>query len=195
MENTSSQISCRGCGAGVSPASSICEYCGNPVRITTLKSTVDLSKPVLLKYAKSYENNADEENAFLSLGLIFLQLGQYEKAKKCFDDAIDDDPVNSEAYFYKSIATLGGKKPFLCNRSIIDEVLSLISAAKELNSEPLFLYLSAIIKFDYFARKNFKILPDFREDFSEAISSGLGLGDADALLTVIRVDLPAELKV
>ena len=73
MENNSSQVSCRACGAGVSPASSICDYCGNPVRITTLKSTVDLSKPLLMKYVKlflNYKASAPEIISISSLVII-----------------------------------------------------------------------------------------------------------------------------
>lgn len=195
MENNSSQISCRACGAGVSPASSTCDYCGNPVRITTLKSTVDLSKPLLMKYVKSYENDAEDENSNVSLGLIFLQLGQFDKAKQRFDDAIDDDPVNSEAYFYKAVATLAGKKPFLCSRNLINEVLSQLGAARELDSQPLYSYLTAIVKYDYFARKKFKISPDYRDELNDAHNSGVALGDIDSLLTVVRVDVPDELKI
>jgi tetratricopeptide (TPR) repeat protein len=195
MENNSSQISCRACGAGVSPTSSICDYCGNPVRITTLKSTVDLSKPLLMKYAKSYENDAEDENPNISLGLIFLQLGQFDKAYKRFDDAINDDPVNAEAYFYKAVAALAGKKPFVCSRKVINEVISQLDAASEVDSQPLYTYFSAIVKYDYFVRKKIKILPDYKDDLNEARNSGVALGDIDALLTVIRVDLPDELKI
>ncbi len=195
MENNSSQVSCRACGAGVSPISSICDYCGNPVRITTLKSTVDLSKPLLMKYVKSYENDAEDENSNVSLGLIFLQLGQFDKANQRFDDAINDDPVNSEAYFYKAVATLAGKKPFICSRNVINKVLSQLGAARELDSQPLFSYLSSIVKYDYFARKKFKISPDYKDDLNDARNSGVALGDIDALLSVVRVDLPDALKI
>ena len=194
METKSSQISCRACGAGVSATSSTCEYCANPVRITTLKSTVDLSKPLLLKYAKSYENDSEDDKTNISLGLIFLQLGQFNKAKERFDEAINDDPVNAEAYFYKAVADLEGKKPFVCSRKIINEVISQLDAARELDSQPLYTYFSAIVKYDYFVRKKIKITPDYKDDLNDARESGVALGDIDALLTVIRVDLPDELK-
>jgi tetratricopeptide (TPR) repeat protein len=195
MGSNSSQVSCRACGAGVSPASSICDYCGNPVRITTLKSTVDLSKPLLMKYVKSYENDAEIENSNVSLGLIFLQLGQFDKANQRFDAAINDDPVNAEAYFYKAVADLEGKKPFVCSRKVINEVISQLDAARELDSQPLYTYFSAIVKYDYFVRKKIKITPDYKDDLNDARESGVALGDIDALLTVIRVDLPDVLKI
>lgn len=192
MENSSLQISCMCCGAGVATSNSLCEYCGNPIRITTLKSTVELSKPLLMKYAKSYESDQVDEKSKFSLGLIFLRLGQYEKAVNSFDEAIYDDPVNSEAYFYKAVASLSGKKPFLCSRSVIDDILSQIDSAREIESQPIFSYFSAIIKYDYFARKGFKTNPDYESELSDAFETGVALGDIDTLLTVIRVELPDE---
>jgi tetratricopeptide (TPR) repeat protein len=148
-----------------------------------------------MKYVKSYENDAEDENSNVSLGLIFLQLGQFDKANQRFDDAINDDPVNSEAYFYKAVATLAGKKPFICSRNVINKVLSQLGAARELDSQPLFSYLSSIVKYDYFARKKFKISPDYKDDLNDARNSGVALGDIDALLSVVRVDLPDALKI
>ncbi len=189
------QATCRCCGAVVHATGTQCEYCGNPIRITTLRSASQLSKPVLMKYLRNYEATRSENNSsHISLGIIYLQLGQFAHAKDRFDKAIELDPMHAEAYFYRAIARLENKKPFLCARPLIDEVLRDLDAAYEIEQQALYKYISALIRYDYFQRKNFRIEPNFAEEFEIAKSMGIGSGDMDLVQAVLNINVIPELQ-
>lgn len=190
------QASCRCCGSTVQATATRCEYCGNPIRITTLRSASELSKPVLMKYLHNYEAaRSHDESSPIALGIIALQLGQFNLAKNRFDEVIKADPSHAEAYFYRAIAVLQNKKPFMCPRPVIDEALRDLDSAYLIEQQAIYKYFSALIRFDYFHRKKFRVEPHFMEEFKCAQSTGIGSGDLDLLLTVINIEVPSELKI
>lgn len=195
MDTQTLQAVCRCCGATVQATESKCEYCGNPIRITTLRSASELSKPVLMKYLRNYEAaGSQDKSSPIALGIIYLQIGQFAHAKDRFDEAIEADPIHAEAYFYRAIAVLQKRKPFVCPRPVIDDALRDLNAAYEIEQQAVYKYFSALIRYDYFHRKKFRIEPDFAGDFELAKSMGIGSGDMDLLRKVISVDVPAELE-
>ena len=191
MTTQISQVSCRNCGANVELSSRACEYCGNPVSITTLRSAALLSKPLLLKYAKSYETTAiSGEDKDCALGIIFLNLRQYQKARASFDISVSNTPDSSELYFYRAISTLAGRKPFLCVRSEINDIIQDLSSAIDIEDRPIYRYFLAIIKYDYFHRKSFRINPSFADELCYAKDLGLANGDVEILLKLLELELP-----
>jgi len=188
------QAACRCCGATVPATASQCEYCGNPIRITTLRSASDLSKPVLMKYLRNYEADGPQENSSsLARGIIYLRLGQFAHAKDRFDEAIEADPVQAEAYFNRAIAILQKKKPFLCPRPVIEEALRDLDTAYNIEQQAIYKYFSALIRYDYFYRKKFRINPEFSDEFEIVKKVGIGSGDMESLRSVIGVEIPPEL--
>lgn len=196
METQTLQAACRCCGSTVQATASQCGYCGNPIRITTLRSASELSKPVLMKYLHNYEAvKSQDESSPIALGIIALQLGQFSLAKDRFDEVINADPSQAEAYFYRAIAVLQKKKPFMCLRPVIDGALRDLDSAYLLEQQAIYKYFSALIRFDYFHRKKFRVEPDFMEEFEFVKSTGIGSGDIELLLTVINLEVPFELKI
>lgn len=195
MNTQTLQANCRCCGAVVQATEIQCTYCENPIRITTLRSAAELSKPLLMKYLQNYESAGPEGNSsHIALGLIYLQIGQFSHAKDRFNKVIESDPINSEAYFYRAIAVLQNKKPFLCSRSLIDEALCDLDAAYEIEQQAVYKYVSALIRYDYFHRKKFRIQPDFTDEFEIAKSMGIGSGDMDLLRSILNINLIPELQ-
>jgi tetratricopeptide (TPR) repeat protein len=157
-----------------------------------LKSIASLSLPVIQKLARSYEKDSSSQDAKQSLALLFLRLGQYERAQKMIDEAIYEDPGNDELYLVQGIIALGGKKPFLCTRQIINLALKSANTAFSIREAASYKFFSAIVKYDYFHRKGFLIQPNFIEDLQEVNAIGLASGDKDELLKVVRFDVTAE---
>lgn len=190
------QATCRFCGAGVHTDLEQCDYCGNPVKVVTLKTAAELSRPILLKYVSNYESaTGDDVAAPLALGILSMQLGQFSAAKERFDASIDSDPTNSEAYLYRALARLAYKKPFMCPRPVIDDVLSDLETAWQIRSLPIFKYVSALVRYDYFFRKKFKVSPTHIDEFQEALGAGVGRGDIELVLSKINCQVPTELVV
>ena len=196
METHTLQATCRCCGSTVQATESQCEYCGNPIRITTLRSASDLSKPILMKYLHNYEAaGSHDESSPIALGIIALQLGLFILAKDRFNEVIKADSTHAEAYFYRAIAVLQKKKPFMCPRPVIDEALRDLESAYLIEQQAIYKYFSALIRFDYFHRKKFRVEPDFMEEFEFTKSTGVGSGDLQLLLAVINLEVPYELKI
>lgn len=147
-----------------------------------------------MKYLHNYEADESVDKSPIALGIIYLQIGQFTHAKNRFDEAIELDPVNAEAYFYRAISVLKKKKPFLCTRALIDELLRDLDTAYEIEQQAIYKYFGALVRYDYFQRKKFRIEPDFADEFETAKSMGIGSGDMDLLRTVINVDVPPELE-
>lgn len=187
------QINCRCCGASVDTASNKCDYCQSPIRISSLGSTSNLSTSTLMKYAKSYENaDQDGEDSNFARGIIFLKLGQLEKASENFSLSIDNNPLNADAFYYLGLTRLGGKKPFLCQRPVINKVIADLEAAIDIENKGIFHYCVAIIKFDYFKRKGFHIASDYIKSLTEAKVSGLVIEETSELREYLGVKLPEE---
>lgn len=195
MEVLGAHSTCHCCGAAVEASAEVCRYCENPVRISSLRSTASLSAPLLLQYLGNYQTGSGGQSAQLSIGVIFLRLGQLQKARACFDAAIQSDPVNSEAYFNRAISTLERRKPFLCARPVIDDALRDLDSAFQLEQRPIFKYLSALIKYDYFYRKGFRIDPDFGADGQIALRGGISTDEVQVLANVVNIEVPSELKI
>ena len=195
METTTvSQLNCRNCGATVNHSYTECGFCAAPIRITTLKNVVSLEMAVALKLARAYEKDVSDEEAKLSLALLLLKLGQYDKAQKVISEAIEANPGNDELYLAQGIAALSGKKPFLCSRPAINIALQSVDAAFFIRELAVYKLFSAIVKFDYFKRKGFTILPDYKDDLAVVKSIGLASGDKEELLKLVRFDLVPEFQ-
>lgn len=189
---------CRCCGATVAIDSAQCEYCGNPVRITTFQSVWRLTDATAQRYLTSYRataaSGADSEAA-ASLAYCYLKLRLYDKARHQFEAAMALDLDNSEVLFYAAVCCLKGRKAFLCQRSDIDKALEYVEAAKMIEPRPIYDYLLAYIKQDYFERKGYRISPDFRAELSSAQAKGLAQGDVAHLFEVLAVQCPAAITI
>ena len=184
-------ISCYSCGASVSIDAKTCEYCQNPVRITTFNSIKDMQPPLVNKYISKYMKEApDDRDSAKALSLCFLKLKLYDKAEKAFDQTIDSNYDDSESFFYAAVCALKGKKAFLAPRNAINKALEYINAAIMIEPRSIYHYFLAYIKYDFFNRKGFKIDPDFHEEFNTAKSLGLAGGDVEYFYQALGVARP-----
>jgi len=197
MPDTQS-YTCRCCGATVAIDSTQCEYCSNPVRITTFRSIWRLTDATAHKYLSSYrEASASGANsdAAASLAYCYLKLRLYDKARHQFEAAMAIDLNNSEVLFYAAICCLKGRKAFLSPRADIDKAIEYVEAARAIEPRPIYDYLLAYIKQDFFGRKGYRISPDFRAELASSQAKGLGQGDVAHLFEVLAVPCPIAITV
>jgi tetratricopeptide (TPR) repeat protein len=196
MGNEISSLACPSCGAPVEMKAKICGYCQQPVIIATFNSVQNMTLGDLNKYANSYKKslseNPDNPEINASLGMCYLKLCLYENAQKTFNKAIENDIDNSEIYFYAAISLLGGKKAFLTQRPVIDQIEQYINAAVALEPRGIYFYFLAYIKYDYFFRKHFNTVPDFEDCLKTAVSVGLSENDKVQLFDILKVSKPEE---
>lgn len=106
----------------------------------------------------------DQENKDLlnnSLGLIALESKSYLIAQKHFKKTIDENPDNAEAYYYYSLALLNGKRPFLSNRNLIDQLIQNMDFALSLDMKGKYAYLKALMIYDFYSLKSLRYSESF----------------------------------
>lgn len=188
------EINCPGCGARVSIGQKECEWCNNPVIISTFNSVYSMPMPEVSKFAKAYSEalaeNPDNHKLNNSAAMCYLKLKLYDKALPAFEKAMENNFDNSEAFFYAAICLLQGKKAFLQQRPTIDKILEYINAALMIEPKGIYYYFLAYIKYDYFQRKFFKTSPTYQETLAMAVDTGLSEFDIAQLYGILGVARP-----
>lgn len=189
-------LKCPTCGAPVSTAREICEYCGNAVIISSFNSVYDMPLPQVNKYAGEYRKalseNPESQELNTSVAMCYLKLKMYDKALPAFEKAMEDNFDNSETFFYAAVCLLQGKKAFLHQRPTIDKILEYTNAAIMIEPRGIYYYFIAYIKYDYFKRKFLNVTPNFRDALNTARQYGYSETDANKLFTTLGVEKPAE---
>jgi len=197
MIQTAIDLSCPSCGAPTNTGAKTCPYCSRPIVISTFRSVLEMSLPELNKYSRSYQSaltdHPNDSQLRKSSGFCFLALKLYDKALAAFEDVIQTDFNDSEAYFYAAMCLLNRKKAYLASRPIIDKIEEYINAAIMIEPLGIYYYFYAYIKYDYFARKYFVTSPTYEELLREATDNGLSDYDISQVFLILNVDRPDEL--
>lgn len=188
-------LKCPGCGARISTGQTTCEWCHRPVLVSTFNSVDDM---VLLGMTQTVEGVGEKDN---SSGLNsnkltavkYLKLKKYDKAKLCFDEAIEENFDDSEVYFYAAMCCLGGKKAFVTPRNTINQIIEYLDAAIAIEPKGIYYYFMAYIKYDYFERKHFVSTPNYRDCLKMANTAGLSPYDIDEFYGLLNVERPSEI--
>jgi len=190
-------LSCPGCGGGVSTSMKLCIFCNRPVVITSFS---DFSSIDVNQYQNAYNNaltiNPNNDALNMSLAMCFLKDEMYDEAISAFRKAIESTIGNPEVLFYASVALLRGKKAFLADRKTqIDEILKYLNVAIKRESKGIYHYFLAYIKYDYFERKCLNITPNWEETLLTAIQSGASSIDVSLLAEMLKVEIPKCLNI
>lgn len=190
-------LSCPGCGAAVSTEQKKCDYCGNPIIISSFSSVADFPLPQVNKYVGSYRKslaeNPDNPDLNNAIGICYLRLKMYDKALVSFEKAMEDNFDNAEPFFLAAVCLLQGKKPFLTLRPVIDKIEEYLNAATMIEQRGLFYYFMAYIKQDYYSRKFFKTSPTHQELLVTAAEYGVTDTDINTLHTILGTPRPSEI--
>lgn len=191
------EINCPGCGARVSIGQAECEWCHQPLIISTFNSVYSMPRSEVDKYAEAYRKAIAEnpENTVLnnSIAMCYLKLKLYDKALPAFEKAMEDNFDNSETFFYAAICLLHGKKAFLQKRVSIDKIIEYINAAIMIEPKGIYYYFLAYIKYDFFARKYLNTTPTYKELLNIAKEQGLSEYDIVQLYSILQVERPDEI--
>ena len=193
MAFTAERLTCPCCGFAVAVGDTECPA-GHPLAITSFHSVASMPLPMVNKYANTYRKDLaeapDDQSLNFSVGICYMKLKLYDKALPAFEKAMVDNFDNSEAFFYAAVCQLGGKKPFLNSRPVIDKAEEYLNAALMIEERGIYYYFLAYIKYDYFARKSFRTSPTYQELLATAIDTGLSEYDITQLYGILGVNRP-----
>lgn len=177
-------IACPGCGAPASLTDSSCSYCGRPVVITSFSTLHEFTPGEVAKYMRTYEavvgDGAGNPGVHSALGMCFLKLGLYDKARAELSVAMSMQIDNSETFFYAAVAELGGRKPFLCARSNVENAEAYALAATRLEPRGVYFVLLAYLQKDFYERKYLR--PAISSDEYAGLAQSYGVSVADEIL-------------
>jgi tetratricopeptide (TPR) repeat protein len=192
MAAQTTMLQCPGCGARVSIDQKECDFCHNPVTISSFNSVASMTPLQANKYAASYKQtlreDPDNKTVNTSIAFCYLKLRMYDEAYNAFSKAIVDNFDNSETYFYAAICLLKGKKAFLQTRPEIDKILELMNAATMIEDRGIYYYFMAYIKYDYFKRKFLNTTPNYKDYLAMAKTKGYSELDVNTMFDVMGVE-------
>lgn len=194
-------MKCSGCGSVLAASQSFCDYCGNPVVVSSFNSIIERAAPELNKLARALEKDAIGADdpvmgcmAKFTQASCYLKLKLYDKALQRFEEAIEENFDNPETYFYAAVSLLKGKKAFLTPMLSIKKAEEYLDAALSIENRGVFSYFKAYLKYDFYERKFLRVKPDYREELQMAITNNLSHFDADTLFSVLGVPCPQQLE-
>lgn len=187
-------LRCPNCNSPVRTDQTECEWCHQPVIISTFTSVNDMPLPMVNKYANAYRaalsQNPDNMELNKSVAMCYLKLRLYDKALLAFEKAIEDNFDDSEVYFYAAISLLRGKKAFLAQRTDINRAIEYIDAANMIEPKGIYYYFLAYIKYDFFERKYLNTSPNYKDCILMANSYGVSENDVSNLFGILNVEKP-----
>lgn len=190
-------LKCPGCGAPVNTQLTNCPYCNREIIISSYGSIESLTplelNKSLLAYRQALQDNTDNPDVNFSAGICFMKSRLYDNAIPLLDKAISSNPFNADYYFYRACAGLKGKMPFLLTRKDVDKIEEFIVAGIALEQKPIYYYLYAYVRYEYYFRKCFNVHPNHSELFKEAINLGLSEKDIDTFYVIIGQKRPEKL--
>ncbi len=176
---------CPNCGANIDLSKEICDYCGVHYKIKTYQQLNGIDSGFINKIATLYSNKDNIVDSNLCAGLCYLKLKQYPLALLKFEKAIEHNTLNDESYYYKALAILQGRKPFLLNRTNIENAENCIKSAIAIKNTAKYFFLWAIIRYDYYYRKAYNVSPDYKDLFDNAISLNLRAEDVKEIYEIL----------
>lgn len=192
MANAQERISspeCPSCGAPLPEGGTVCAYCGRTVYITTFTSMYDLSMSELKQAAGDFDaqslRHPDDARALFSLGCCYLRLGKYAKAEKSFQDAIDLDLDNPEAYLYHAIALLGGEPMSDIGSFTAEEIAEDVRAGLAVGTIPGLYLLWSCLQSRFYEQRGLIAQPSSAELFDKAVHVGATQADIDRLFELM----------
>ncbi len=188
------ELTCPGCGARISTNLQLCEWCHQPIIITSFESVIGLSILEAKKYANIYRKGLEEDPEdnilIISIAMCYLKLKMYDKALNSFEKALENSFDNSEIYFLAAVCILKGKKANLAHREDINKIEEYINAANEIEPKGIYYYFWGYIKLDYYERKCLNTSPTYYECFLNAEELGTTEYDKNLLFELLGIKRP-----
>lgn len=176
-----------------------CKACKAYLVVKNTKEAENLSPVEKIKQqanlTKALNNNIEQENKDLintSLGLLALESKSYLIAQNHFKKVVDENPNNAEAYYYYSLSLLNGKRPFLSNRKLIDQLIQNMDFALSLGMKGKYAYLKALMINDFYTMKSLRHPESVSQILTMSYSLGITNEEKMEIFKILNMKIPAN---
>jgi tetratricopeptide (TPR) repeat protein len=151
----------------------VCTWCGNrnvvKSRRNPLKITSKIAGEYVSFYAKKAKRNPRDTNALYAMGLLYLNLKNYDLARRSLRDAIDRSPLDAEVYYYYALALLAGESVGAMSAQEVERVEQYLGTALHMEVKCKYLVLLAVVREEYYGRNHLVCTGDTpKELFAQA---------------------------
>jgi tetratricopeptide (TPR) repeat protein len=109
-------------------------------------------------YQNQICNSPEKAKYYFALGLNYLDLSIYDLSINSLQAALEKGPREANILYYLALAYVGGKRPKTLKLSTVRVIDNYLGAAIQLdNSQAHYLYLWALIKYDYYLANGLKV--------------------------------------
>ena len=135
---------------------------------------------------------SDKDILNSSLGLIALESGSYPIAQSHFKKIIDENPSNADAYYYYTLSLLNGARPFLSNRTQIDQLIQNLNFALALGAQGKYAYLKALLIYDFYDLKYFRYAETSKSALEVAYALGVSEEEKAEIFKLLKMKRPTS---
>lgn len=96
------------------------------------------------------QSDGKDTNALYTMGLLYLNIGNYELAQRNFQQAIDISPYDADMYYYFSLALLGGKTLKNLDLQLVQRIEMYLGSAIKMEGKSKYYMLWLTIKKEYY---------------------------------------------
>lgn len=167
-------LQCPQCLAPITSATKTCDYCDSKIFVDSIAYLSNLDATTIQLYLKTYKEkiNQDSDNieALMGIGLCYLILKMYPLAQSSFEKVINLHPDLAKVYYYYTLSLIAERRI----KSIPSKEMKVIEAylSTAYNIDPDFkltLLLLRIIQVDYYMANGLMLKGVFQNDFSKLI--------------------------
>jgi hypothetical protein len=136
----------------------VCTWCGNRNVVKSqrnpLKITSKIAGEYISFYAKKAKRNPRDTDAIYAMGLLYLNLKNYDLARRTLCDAIDRSPLDAEVYYYYALALLAGESVGAMSTQEVELVEQYLGTALQMEVKCKYLVLLAAVREEYYGRNH-----------------------------------------
>ena len=185
-------LECPNCGAPVELSDKRCEYCNSRIFVNKFSELEQLDPDQITRYIEQYETfnqeNPQNTEGPLSLGLCYLSIGSYSLAQKCFKQVLKASP-SPPVYYFCALSTIGGRRLMTLSLSEVRRLEEYLNTARQFDTEtPQYRLLLAMLKRDYYETNGLKVRPpNATELLSGLVGETIDEDEVDYLRRCVRV--------
>ena len=117
--------------------------------INPLSFSPAMAKEYIDAFKQQAEENPKDTNALYAMGLLYLSLNNYELAQRNFKQAVDQNPLEPDTYYYYALSLFEGENPRHIKKDVVDRIEQWLHTASKMQAKRKYLILLMVLRQSY----------------------------------------------